>query len=49
MPIAQWALILLYVVAALAVWLAVPIQIAAALLAVNAIVGVAAVAVARGL
>jgi hypothetical protein len=45
---ARAGLILLYIAAVLAVWLALPSQIAAALLAVNAIVVVAIVAVVWG-
>jgi hypothetical protein len=45
---ARAGLILLYITAVLAVWLALPSQIAAPLLAVNAIVAVAIVAVVWG-
>lgn len=45
MTTARVIFVLLYIAAVLAIWLALPSEIAAALLAVNAIVAVAAVAV----
>jgi hypothetical protein len=48
MPTARAIYVLLYIGAVVAVWLALPKEIAAALLAVNAIVAVAVVVVAWG-